>query len=284
MYNSDHSTPNAPADRGNPAAIRVGVGDHHITLHRWPGDGPEVLLIHGISSSGESWRPVLAALGEHLTPVTIDLRGHGHSARPDSGYLYEDYAADLDAALAHLGLDHPLVIGHSLGGLVALWWASQHPDRARALVIEDSPLRSGEDFRSTFDAWIAQNAMPVEELAAAYREKNPALTVAEALRRATIMTGTAREVFTELREDSLANHGTDRIALFERIKSPILFISGDPASGGMVHPDDLAAFSRRVPHVEVAQVAGAGHSIHAEHPGTFVDLVVPFLQRHAHQD
>ena len=257
------------------------MGDHFLNLTRWPGAGPEVLLIHGISSSEESWAPVLARLGETFTPVTIDLRGHGQSGRPETGYLYDDYAGDIAAALDALGMRRPLVIGHSLGGLVALWWAAAHPGDAAAIVIEDSPLRSGEEFRPVFDRWIAENAMPVDELAASHREKNPGLSEAQARRRAEIMTGTAPQVFTELKADSLAHDGVDRVAGLEHIASPILFIHGNPELGGMVPPAEAAAFARRLPNVEVIGIPDAGHNIHAERPEAFVDAVVPFLKAHA---
>ena len=281
MYNTDHSTPLPPGISVESGSFPVQMGSHFLNVTRWPGSGPEVLLVHGISSSGLSWQPILAGLGRAFTPITIDLRGHGESGHPACGYLYDDYANDLDAVLDALSMDRPLIIGHSLGGLVALRWASRHPERAAAIVVEESPLRSGEDFRAPFDRWIAQNAMPAEELAEIYREKNPALTRDQALQRAEIMTGTAPAVFTELRDDSLANEGTDRIAAFERIASPILFIRGDPDLGSMVHPGDLAGFSARLANVTVVPLPGVGHNIHTESPEAFLDVVVPFLKQHA---
>jgi pimeloyl-ACP methyl ester carboxylesterase len=281
VYNTDHSTPISPGNPAKSGSFTVELGDHFLNLTRWPGIGPEVLLVHGISSAGSSWTPILTGLGEAFTPITIDLRGHGQSGRPETGYLYDDYAGDIAAALDALGMRRPLVVGHSLGGLVTLWWASTHPDRAAAIVIEDSPLRSGEDYRPAFDTWIAQNAMPVAELATLYREKNPALSEEHARRRAEIMTGTAPAVFTELKADSLAHDGVDRVAAFERISSPILFLHGNPELGGMVPADEVAAFARRLAHVEVVGFPDVGHSLHAERPEAFLDVVVPFLKRHA---
>jgi len=240
-----------------------------------------VLLVHGIGSSCQSWYPVLAGLGAAFTPVTLDLHGHGESGKPGSGYLFDDYAGDIDAALSTLGTDRPLVVGHSLGGLATMQWAARHPDRAAAIVIEDSPLRSGEDFRDAFDTWIAQNAMPPDDLATTYQEKTPVLSRDDALRRARIMTGTAPAVFSELKADSMANHGVDRIADFVHVTSPILFLRADPEMGGMVHPDELASFASRMPNVTVVEVPDTGHNIHAERPDAFLTAVIPFLQRHA---
>jgi pimeloyl-ACP methyl ester carboxylesterase len=251
----------------------------HVRVH--PGNGPGLVLIHGITSSGEVWQPVLDALGGRFTPVTIDLRGHGASGKPDHGYLYDDYIGDLDRVLDALGLDRPLIVGHSLGGLITLWWAARHPDRAAALVIEDSPLRSGEDFRPAFAGWLRLNALPLDELRAAYAAERPTWKPEAVEARARQMHQTARPVIEELMADSMANDGIDRLAEIAHIESPVLLIHGDPDAGGMVHPDDAAAFDRRLPNATVARMPGGGHSLHVETPRGFLALAVPFLEQHA---
>ncbi len=165
VHNTVHSNAKTPEFRGVEGMFRVNLGDHFITLRRWPGSGPPVLLVHGIGSSGNSWESVLPGLSVSFTPITIDLRGHGDSGKPDTGYLYDNYIADLDGVLDHLGIAHPLIMGHSLGGIVTLWWAAKHPGRAAGLVVVDSPLRSGKEFMPAFDDWLSQNAMQEDDLA-----------------------------------------------------------------------------------------------------------------------
>lgn len=251
----------------------------HTRIH--PGAGPALVLIHGITSSGDIWQPVLAALGESFTPVTIDLRGHGSSGKPDRGYLYDDYIDDLDRVLVALGLEHPLIVGHSLGGLITLWWAARYPTRAPALVIEDSPLRSGEDFRPAFEGWLRLNALPLDELRAAYATERPDWKPEAVDARARQMHATARPVIEELMADSMANHGVDRLAEIEHIESPVLFVHGDLDAGGMVQPDDIDALERRLPNATVRRIPRGGHSLHVETPRAFLELAVPFLQRHS---
>src|SRR5687767_15885358 len=109
-----------------------------ITVTEFPNPGrPPVLLLHGIGSRGSSWWPVIDPLAARFHLYQLDLRGHGASGKPSAGYLVEHYAADLDAALDALDLEEPRIMGHSLGALVTLFWASEHPARAAALVIED---------------------------------------------------------------------------------------------------------------------------------------------------
>jgi N-formylmaleamate deformylase len=251
----------------------------HARIH--PGSGPAVVLIHGITSSGEVWQPVVDALGERFTPVTIDLRGHGASGKPESGYLYGDYIGDLDRVLDTLRLDRPLIIGHSLGGLITLWWAAKHPDRAPALVIEDSPLRSGEGFRPAFNTWLRLNAMSLDELRAAYAAERPSWKPEAVDARARQMHDTARPVIQELMDDSMANDGVDRLAEIEHVESPVLLIHGDVETGGMVHLDDGEALGRRLANATVRRIPGGGHSMHVESPRAFLELALPFLERHA---
>src|SRR5438093_4008416 len=109
---------------------RVSVGEIALSVAEYGGAGPSLVLLHGIGSRGVSWWPVIDALSAHFRSIVPDLRGHGDSDKPSSGYLPTDYAADLAALIDVLGLAHPLIIGHSLGGVVTLTWAVFHPERA----------------------------------------------------------------------------------------------------------------------------------------------------------
>jgi pimeloyl-ACP methyl ester carboxylesterase len=260
---------------------RIPAGDTDIAAIEYPGNGPRVLLIHGIGSSGAAWDNVIQGLAKSFAPITIDQRGHGESSRPQSGYLYDNYIADLDAVLGYFEMDHPLIVGHSLGGIVALWWAAQNPARAAALVIEDSPLRSGESFRTAFEEWLELNAMTEEEAAARYRSENPGWSEEIVRLRAHQITSTARGVFSELFADSMAHEGVDRIVEIENVKSPILLIYGDIAAGGMVVADDAQALKSRLHNVELAHLPGANHRIHAEREDEFIVLTTVFLRKHS---
>jgi pimeloyl-ACP methyl ester carboxylesterase len=269
----------APATNGDSRMIGTGEVGLHVTT--WPGNGPALLLIHGIGSSGAGWSPVIDAFAAEFTPITVDLRGHGESDKPPHGYLYEDYIRDIDGLLAALDIDRPLIVGHSLGGIITLWWAARHPDRAAALVIEDSPLRSGEDFRPAFDGWLKLNALSLPELRHYYASEYPAWPPEMVEARAQDMAGTARAVFAELREDSLANHGVDRLREIEGIASPLLLIHGDLESGGMVHPEDIDELPRRLPQAQTARIPGGGHTLHRSQRDAFLAAALPFLREHA---
>ena len=112
----------------------VSIHGHEVT-YRMAGDGPVIVLIHGIAGSSTTWRGVLPALAQRYTVVAPDLLGHGHSAKPRGDYSLGAYASGIRDLLAVLGLERATVIGHSLGGGIAMQFAYQFPERVERLVL-----------------------------------------------------------------------------------------------------------------------------------------------------
>jgi pimeloyl-ACP methyl ester carboxylesterase len=102
------------------------------------GQGPALLLIHGIGDSSDTWRPVIDELARHHTIVAPDLLGHGRSEKPRADYSVAAYANGMRDLLSVLEIDRATVIGHSLGGGVAAQFAYQFPERCERLVLVDS--------------------------------------------------------------------------------------------------------------------------------------------------
>jgi pimeloyl-ACP methyl ester carboxylesterase len=112
----------------------VQIHGHEVT-YRMAGEGPTVVLIHGIAGSSTTWRKVFPALAEDYTVVAPDLLGHGHSAKPRGDYSLGAYASGIRDLLAVLGQERVTVVGHSLGGGVAMQFAYQFPDWVERLVL-----------------------------------------------------------------------------------------------------------------------------------------------------
>ena len=112
---------------------------HRIT-YRTAGDpgAPVLLLVHGLTSSSATWDPVIPALAEHALVVAPDLLGHGRSDKPADDYSLGALASLLRDLLERLGHDRATVVGHSLGGGVALQFAYQFPDHCERLVLVSS--------------------------------------------------------------------------------------------------------------------------------------------------
>jgi len=101
------------------------------------GEGPPILLAHGLYDNGRRWAPLAADLRDDYEVVTYDARAHGHSVAPESGYGIEDRVADLRGVVESLDLADPILLGHSMGGATAAWTAAEHPDPPRGLVLVD---------------------------------------------------------------------------------------------------------------------------------------------------
>src|SRR5688572_19436572 len=86
----------------------------HPVTYRLAGEGPPLLLLHGITSSSQTWERVLPALAEHHTVIAPDLLGHGESAKPRGDYSLGAYASGVRDLIAALGYDRVTVVGHSL--------------------------------------------------------------------------------------------------------------------------------------------------------------------------
>ncbi len=121
-------------------------GGTELVYWAWPGAGPPALLLHGIGNYGRYWDLFADAVGDRLTLVAPDARGHGESGRPADGYAPADFTADALAVLDAAGIERAVVVGHSMGGLHSINLAARHPERVRALVIVDAspdPLPDG---------------------------------------------------------------------------------------------------------------------------------------------
>src|SRR5688572_24968018 len=224
----------------------IPAGDVEIAVTEFPKPGrPPVVLLHGVGSRGQSWWPVIDPLAARFHLYQLDLRGHGASGKPSAGYLMEHYAADLDTALAALDLQEPRIMGHSLGALVTLVWASEHPSRAAALVVEDPSLRVPPDIVEAFDGWQQLAALTPEQAAAWYRQEYPDWSDEDCLRRAETITSTAPGVFAELRaeaQEALARGTTDHMHILSGVQSPTLLLYGSQELGSMVAPADAERF------------------------------------------
>jgi pimeloyl-ACP methyl ester carboxylesterase len=115
----------------------IRIHGHRVTYKR-AGWGPVVVLVHGITGSSVTWEHVIEPLAERYTVVAPDLLGHGESAKPRGDYSLGAYASGIRDLLAAIGHDRATVVGHSLGGGVAMQMAYQFPERVERLVLVSS--------------------------------------------------------------------------------------------------------------------------------------------------
>jgi pimeloyl-ACP methyl ester carboxylesterase len=110
----------------------------HRVSYRTAGAGPVLLLLHGIANSSETWESVAGPLSERFTLIAPDLLGHGESATPRGDYSLGAHASGVRDVLTALGHDRVTVVGHSLGGGIAMQFAYQFPERCERMVLVSS--------------------------------------------------------------------------------------------------------------------------------------------------
>ncbi len=128
------------------------------------GSGPDpILCLHGITAQHRAFNALARHLEGSRSLVGVDLRGRGDSAKPESGYGLEAHARDVIRVLDHLGLDDAVILGHSMGGFVALKAALSHPHRVRALVLLDGGWPRVEVSPEEISEEQKQEAAAIEE-------------------------------------------------------------------------------------------------------------------------
>jgi pimeloyl-ACP methyl ester carboxylesterase len=107
----------------------------HTLSYRLAGRGPALVLLHGIAGSSDSWEELIPALAKHFTVIAPDLLGHGRASKPVSEYSVGAYASSVRDLLATLGVMRATLVGHSLGGGVAMQFSYQFPEMTERLVL-----------------------------------------------------------------------------------------------------------------------------------------------------
>jgi pimeloyl-ACP methyl ester carboxylesterase len=165
------------AARGGLKAEQVELHGHPVTYRRM-GEGPVLVLVHGITSSSRTWNAVLPELAKQHTVIAPDLLGHGGSAKPRGDYSLGAHASGIRDLLAVLGVSRATLVGHSLGGGIAMQFAYQFPERLERLVLVDSGGLGNE-----VSVWLRAATLPGAEYVLPLLFGQPARTTGFALGR-----------------------------------------------------------------------------------------------------
>jgi pimeloyl-ACP methyl ester carboxylesterase len=271
----------------------------YLTIHgqrigcRIGGDGPVLLLLHGIAGSSQTWIPAMELLQADYRLVAPDFLGHGHSSKPTGDYSLGNFASWMRDLLVVLGIDRATVVGQSFGGGVAMQFAYQFPDLCERLVLVDAGGLGREV------NWIlrlatlpaAEYVMPVLFPAVAQRWGDPVARFAD---RVGLRSVPALEIWRSYRSltdsdsrrafirtmRSVIDPGgqsvsaIDRLYLAERI--PTLIVWGE--KDRIIPLDHAERALRALPHSRLEVMPGVGHFPHSEDPVGFVELLKDFLR------
>lgn len=252
----------------------------------WPSDGYPTVLVHGLLSGWQTWLPPLAYLWPALSATAVDLRGHGDSDKPESGYTLTNYAADVWGAIGKMRLKRPpVLIGHSLGGAIVRRIAADHAGELAAVVVEDSDLwgtegATPEQRRAHGEEWLRNVRLPLPDLIQTEMERDPKLSYREAMEKATRVTNTADGVFLGAADGVSLASGETYEDVLPRITCPFLLVRGVPELGGAVPQESADRHARLIPNGAVVTVPDVGHSVHGQQAEAFSDAVLSFLRTH----
>jgi non-heme chloroperoxidase len=227
---------------------------HYLDSGDEPEAGPPVLFVPGVTDIALDYLGVLAQFGRRT--IVVDLRGRGASSAPDHGYASADHVEDIDAVLAHAGVDRVHLVTFSRGTAYGLEYASRHPDRILTVAIGDYPAREIRPPEGWSEPFIAGRwrGTPVRERIAEH-----ALV----------------EIAREAKE-------RDYWDLLARLGRPVLVIrAGVAGSRGFefVDPDARRRYAEAVPDVEIVTFADSRHDLFEPDAKAFPRLVADFLTR-----
>lgn len=241
------------------------------------GEGPPLLLLHGLFGSATNWRGIARSLSDAFEVHALDLRNHGASPWADS-MGYAEMAGDVHAYIEARGLAPASVIGHSMGGKTAMALALLHPAAVAALIVADIAPVAYADTLTPF----AEAMRSIDVVAAASRtevqrrlqERLPDPSVAGFLAQNLV---TRNDHFDWRINLGVITAEMPRLSGFpddlrtRRYDQPVTVIAGETSS--YVRQRDGSEFRPMFPYTTVEVIAGAGHWVHADQPEAFVAIV-----------
>ncbi|MHA1910097.1 MAG: alpha/beta fold hydrolase [Candidatus Kariarchaeaceae archaeon] len=265
-----------------------------VHYHEYPKDGAETLIfLHYGGSNLMAWNGMLSFFLDRFCVVLPDLRGHGHSSKPTTGYHIDDFSSDILALMDHLSIDRAYLVGSSLGAMTAVSLAANHPDRVLALSLESRGYSNpyGEFGLESFEteeeeevskekirAFFSQDRPPqiYESIEArieanrVYHEKNGWDFTDEVIEFLTYSTyqhedGTLRDlavssIWSEYMELLWKEDLED---YYKRITCPVLIFPEDDDIAKPTVQAAIKQFTSYVPHSKVVHIEGSAHAYNA---------------------
>ena len=243
------------------------------------GEGKPLIIMHGLFGTFLNWNNQIKALSNDYQVIAVDMRNHGKSPHCDD-IDYSLMASDIVELMSHLGLSKAHILGHSMGGKVAMQLALNHPDLIEKLIIVDiAPVQYSAHHDDVFKGLFAIDLKNLKSRGEA--DQTLSEYVDDAAVRAFLLTNLYRTENKEFgwRMNLQALYdGYDNISAAPAgtlYSQPVLFIKG--ANSDYMVPEYRDAVLKLFPNADYKVIKNAGHWPHAEKPAEFTKLIVEYL-------
>jgi non-heme chloroperoxidase len=245
------------------ARVTLATGVTLEYVERGDPKGTPVIFLHGVTDSWRSFEPMLPHLPASIRAIAVTQRGHGESSRPD-GYRYADFSADVAALLDALQIRSAVIVGHSMGSLVAQRFAIDHPT-----------IKGHPEVQALWDGALANLTDPVPPaLAREFQVSTLAQPIAPAL--LDVFVGESLKVPARVWQATFREFlDTDFSADLGRITAPTLVIWAD--KDGFSRRQERDALVAGIRGAIAKDYTGAGHAMHWEEPARVAGDIAQFV-------
>jgi pimeloyl-ACP methyl ester carboxylesterase len=258
------------------------IDDLSLAVEEWGSGEPPLLLLHGFTGSRVDWADVVDDLAGDRRVIAYDQRGHGDStnAGEAAAYTFDHLVADLTAVVDERVPGPFDLLGHSMGGIVAMRYAIAHPDRLRSLILMDT---AGAPAGAIPQTWVdnvvatarAQGMGAVAEMMVGFLDRQDPPPRAE-VRERILHKLTNMDAYAFAALSAELNAYPSVLDDLSRLRMPVTILVGENDTGLRAGADALAA---TIPGAELIIIKGAGHSPQEDDPSAWVAAVRRHLER-----
>jgi pimeloyl-ACP methyl ester carboxylesterase len=241
------------------------------------GKGRPIVFIHGWAASHQFWKNQIQEFQDSYRILAYDLRGHGDSNKPKTGYQVSNHITDLAALLAREKISHPVLIGHSLGGMIALQYALEYPSSPSALVLVGTNPHPVPTMKRSIQFSLLSWIISISRSRAAKFTRtqifapdvDPALV--EWVNQDSLRTPTH-----VIRQTLKAVKGFNVIERLSEIECPTCIINGEYETA--VDSETVSQMLQLMPQAEFVSIPGSGHNVMLEKADAFNEALASFLR------
>jgi pimeloyl-ACP methyl ester carboxylesterase len=244
------------------------------------GEGKPLIILHGLFGQSDNWNTLAKKFAEHsLFVYTVDLRNHGLSPHTDT-MSYSEMANDVRELIESENINQPILLGHSMGGKVAMWVDYLFPNTlSKIIVVDIAPKKYPSGHTDVF------NALNAVDFSVAKTRKDVEIQIRKHLLNEAVIQFLLKNVYWETPEklnwrfnlSAIENHYEEILNAVPDYSSstPALFIKGELSN--YITNEDIEDIQKHYPNYHLVSIPKAGHWVHAEQPQIFMEEVLKFI-------